>query len=74
MIETVIALILAVCQLGEPLDWQAYYTANPTIEMQISIRLQHEDGIQWLYVFEDGVYFLTRPDTQHGHCARKVNE
>jgi hypothetical protein len=71
MIELILALLLASCDLGNRIpDWTAYVHANPKLDITASIRYADETGVRWLYLFNGNVLFMTGVDTEHGVCAR----
>jgi hypothetical protein len=75
VIEIIIALLLATCNLGTRIDdWTAYVSDHPQMALTASVRFADHTGVRWLYLFDDNVLFLTRLDTEHGSCARQVDE
>lgn len=77
MIETLIAFfVAAVCAQGEPINnWHEYVHDVDLYNVTASVRLSVPGrGVRWLYVFDDRVLFLSRPDSIHGHCARELDD
>lgn len=73
MIDLILALLMATCNLGAPIDhWAEYVETNVLRDLTASVRYQDSAGVRWLWVFDNHVLFLTGVDTEHGVCAREL--
>lgn len=77
MIDTLIALFIAtLCTQGTPIDnWYEYARDVDLHTLSASVRIAAPgQGVRWIWLFDDNVLFVTNPDSDHGYCARELND
>ena len=62
--------------MGQPVEnWSEYARTVDLQTITASVRIAAPDEtIRWIWLFDDRVLFVTNPDTQHGYCARLLDE
>lgn len=75
MIDLFIALIISwSCSAGQPInDWYAFAQVRKMDTITASIRVENSTGVRWIWLFDNDVLFVTRPDSIHGYCARLLD-
>ncbi len=76
MIDLFIALIVSwSCSAGAPINnWYEFVGDRDFGTVTASVRVENHEGVRWIWLFDDDVLFVTNLDSQHGYCARKLDE